>query len=101
MHAPNFEGVLSALDYVVIEFIPKRDQFSTQEVKSVIIYQRLTAANFGPGNFAIGLKYSRFTASPTRYTSHAATIATSTEEIEPLENESILYRCSYSYCPQQ
>jgi hypothetical protein len=55
-------------------------------------YQKLTAANFGPGKPAIGLNHKRCTAWPTTYTSHAAKVAIRTDETETLllETKSIV-----------
>lgn len=58
------------------------------------IYQKLTAASFGPGNLAIGLKYSRWIACVTTYTSHAVkavTVASRADGTDPLKNEFIVH----------
>jgi homoserine kinase len=56
-------------------------------------YQKLTAANFGPGKAAIGLNHTRYTAWATTYTSQAAKITISADETESLLSgtKSIVY----------
>lgn len=54
-------------------------------------YQKLTAANFGPGKPAIGLNHTRYTACAATYASQAAKIAISADETESLlETKSIV-----------
>jgi len=47
-------------------------------------YQKLIAANFGPGKLAIGLNHTRCIAWAMIYTSQAVKIATSADETESL-----------------
>lgn len=61
VHPTNLKGILPTLYYIVIEFVPvirQRNPWS-DESSYCLIYQKVTAASLGPGNLAIGLKYTR------------------------------------------
>lgn len=53
----NLEYILPSLDTVVVEFVPYR----SVEIKNLKerSHQKVTAANFGPGNFRRGCRQSR------------------------------------------
>ncbi|KAK2628813.1 hypothetical protein QTJ16_001916 [Diplocarpon rosae] len=64
MHASGFEGILSSENHFVVEFIPGLHVSPSRcdSEDSVGTYQRLSAASFGPGKLAMGLRYSRWIA---------------------------------------
>ena len=57
MQLVYLEYILPSLDTVVVKFVPSR----SVEIKNIEerSHQKVTAANFGPGNFRRGCRQSR------------------------------------------